>query len=98
MLPVLATMDKQFGKHGLEVVTVCIDASAEEARDAAKRAKANVAILLDADGLTVSSYRVRGTPTTYLIDGDGIIRMRQVGYGEALEDQLRTAIVDLLMD
>jgi hypothetical protein len=98
MLPVLATMDKQFSKHGLEVVTVCIGASAEEARDAARRAKANVGILLDADGLAASSYQVRGTPTTYLIDGDGVIRMRQVGYGEAQKNRLRTAIVDLLMD
>jgi thiol-disulfide isomerase/thioredoxin len=36
--------------------------------------------LVDADGLRAANWRVRGVPTHFVVDGDGIIRFRVVGY------------------
>ena len=55
-------------------------------------------ILMDTNGGTASSYQVRGTPTAYLIDGGGVIRMSQVGYSERWERHMRTAIRRVLSE
>lgn len=37
-------------------------------------------VLVDADGRHAANWRVRGVPTHFVIDADGIIRFRVVGY------------------
>jgi len=80
------------------VITICIGASSEEAREVARKAQANVVVLLDADGETAHTYQIRATPTTYLIDPEGVIQWSQVGYGRGSEKELRKAIVRLLAE
>ena len=36
-------------------------------------------ILMDQDGLVQNLYRIRGLPTTYIIDRDGVIRFQHIG-------------------
>ena len=65
-------------------------------RQALDEANVDVLTLVDEDGKTVSPYQVSGTPTTYLIDHTGVIRMSHVGYGDGTEDTWRTEIERLL--
>ena len=48
-------------------------------------------ILLDPDAATQRLYLVRGYPTTFLIDREGVIREQHIGLltGEQLDDYLR---------
>ena len=95
-MPVLATLEKEFAAKGLAVVTVCMGASAEEARQALRKANIDLRTLVDEDTETASPYRISGTPTTYLIDGTGMIVTSSVGYGDDTEDSLRAEIQRLL--
>ena len=78
------------------VVTICIGASAKEARKTLKELKVRLITLMDEDGQVATRYRIRGTPTTYLIDGTGAIQMAHIGHGSSSEKTLRTEIQSLL--
>jgi hypothetical protein len=97
-LPVLAAIEGDFAEDGLIVVTICIAASAEKARETANEVNAKLMIALDPGGEVASAYRVRGTPTTYLVDEEGVVQFVQIGYGVGSEKELRKAIVRLLAE
>jgi hypothetical protein len=78
------------------VVTVCLSASAKEAREALQGTSADVLALVDEDTETLTPYHISSTPTTYLIDGSGVIKMSQVGYGNGVDNYLRAEIERLL--
>ena len=48
-------------------------------------------MLLDNDGVVHKQYFVRGYPTTYLVDEDGLLRFQHIGVmtGEQLDEYLR---------
>lgn len=69
---------------------------AEDVREALEEAGADVLALVDEDGTTRAPYHASGTPTTYLVDGAGVIQWSQVGYGERMENVFRTEIERLL--
>lgn len=50
-------------------------------------------ILLDEEGKVSSLYRVRGYPSTYILDGEGIIRYQHIG--QISEAQLQTYLENL---
>jgi len=74
------------------VVTICLGSPAEEARQALQRANVDLLVLVDEDAETVQPYQVSGTPTTYLIDSQGVIVMSNAGYGTGAESKLRAGI------
>ena len=91
-MPVLATLEHEFSSDGLSVATICLGSSAIEARQALQRADADLLVLVDEDAETVRPYQVGGTPTTYLIDGEGVIVMSSPGYGAGTGNELRARI------
>jgi len=52
-------------------------------------------ILFDSDAGSMAPWKVRGLPTTYVIDPDGIIRYRAIGGREFDHPQLIKKILDL---
>jgi hypothetical protein len=78
------------------VVTICLTASAEETRTALQGANADVLALLDEDSETMWPYHVSGTPTTYLVDGTGVIQMYDTGYESGTRARLQAEIERLL--
>jgi hypothetical protein len=79
------------------VVAICLGCSTEEARAALKKANAkDILVLLDAYTEAVVPYRASATPTTYLIDYEGVIQLGSIGYGSGTEARLRDEIEQLL--
>ena len=91
-MPVLAALEHEFSSNGLSVATICLESSAKEARQALQQADADLLVLIDEDAETVWPYQVGGTPTTYLIDGEGVIVMSSTGYAAGTENKLRAGI------
>jgi hypothetical protein len=91
----LADLEAEFGGQ-VAVVTICLGASAEEARAALAEAEADVLTLLDEDWVTSDDYQVGGTPITYLIGRTGTIIASHVGYGGGTADLLRAEIEALV--
>ena len=78
------------------MVTVCLGASKPQAREALQKAKVDLLTLVDEGSETIAAFRVRGTPTTYLVGADGTVLMSDVGYGRGKEEALRGEIRRLL--
>jgi len=80
-MPTLEDRYKTFSGNGFQVLGVnADDEKIETIQGFLERVPVSFPILLD-PGLTVSDlYRVRGLPTTYLIDREGVVRAVQAGY------------------
>lgn len=50
----------------------------------------------DGAGAIRDAYSVRGVPTTYIVDGEGIVRYAQVGYGSGMQEVLARELDSLL--
>jgi hypothetical protein len=79
------------------VVAICLGCSTEEALEGLRKANTtDILVLLDEHTDTVLPYHAGATPTTYLIDRDGVIQMGAAGYGNGTEAHLRNEIERLL--
>jgi DsbE subfamily thiol:disulfide oxidoreductase len=72
-----ALADRRAG--GVSVVGVDMQESAEEVAPFLASLGITFPIVLDRDGTVTRRYLVRGVPTTFLIDGEGIVRDINVG-------------------
>lgn len=93
----MAALQQEFVDEGLEVIAICLGCSTEEARRGLERANSEgILVLLDKDTETMLPYHASATPTTYLIDRDGVIQLGSAGYGSSTETYLRSEIERLL--
>ena len=89
-MPLLQEAYQAWGESGLVVLAVNFDEPAEEVCAFRDRLGLAIPILLDEDGVVQRLYRVRGYPTSYLIDREGRVRVQHVGIlsADLLEDYL----------
>jgi peroxiredoxin len=67
-------------REALEVLGVNLDrGSAAKVRVFVRELGISFAILLDPDLAVARLYRVRGLPTSFVVDRDGIVRYREIG-------------------
>jgi hypothetical protein len=93
----LAALQKEFDDMDVKVLTICQGCTAEEARQALKDSGAEELLtLVDEDKETMIPYHASATPTTYLVDRDGVIQMSALGYGSGTKAYLRSEIERLL--
>jgi len=78
-MPALQKLHQAFKNRGLEIVSVSIDTTRSEVAEFATTEGLTFPILLDLDHVVAQRYRVRGIPTHYLLDRQGVIRVRAVG-------------------
>ena len=97
-IPVLQALHEQYGRDGLEIVGVSVDARGEETRvgDFARGMRMTYPIWHDPDDRISSLYSAIGVPATYLIDRDGILRWRRIGPIAAGDTTLMRALSDAI--
>lgn len=106
-LPALAELSKWGVENNLPLEVVAVNTS-EQSKDLATRRKRIAAFLkeqgprvdglrvvLDLDGKAAGAYRVRGLPTTVVIDAEGRVVSVRSGFGPGSEKRLREDILDL---
>lgn len=96
----MAYFDALAEEHGDSVKVITIDI--QDSPDSVHKFFADIddmqpsfAIALDESGEVAAEYSIRYTPTTYLVDSEGVIRLAKIGAFQSEED-LRSA-VDRLM-
>ncbi|MDG1361213.1 MAG: TlpA disulfide reductase family protein [Phycisphaerales bacterium] len=106
-LPALAELAAWGEANGLPLEVVAINTSEQSRTLEARRTRikaflaeqgprvAGLDIALDLDGSVAEAYRVRGLPTTVIIDADGRIVSVRTGFGPGSEERLRSDILDL---
>jgi thiol-disulfide isomerase/thioredoxin/Flp pilus assembly protein TadD len=53
-------------------------------------------VVIDHDRVAVESYAIEGFPTVYLIDGQGQIRYRNLGYDEGIEEVIEAQLQSMI--
>ena len=79
-LPELNQWQKAFGKAGFEVVAVGVDRNPKQSENFANQFEPVYPVALDPDAMTMGLFNINAMPTSFLVDRDGVIRHREVGF------------------
>jgi cytochrome c biogenesis protein CcmG/thiol:disulfide interchange protein DsbE len=94
--PWMNRMQSQYGKRGLQIIGVNLDANLPDAKAFLKETPADFVIAYDAKGITPRNYGVKGMPTSVLIGADGQVLYQHAGFTDAdrseLERQIKLAL------
>jgi cytochrome c biogenesis protein CcmG, thiol:disulfide interchange protein DsbE len=90
-MPVFAKWQQQYGPQGLQIVGISMDDEAAPARRLVNKLKLNYPIAMGDAELGTRYGGVLGLPLTYLIDRNGVVRVRFDGETDAgkIEKQVR---------
>lgn len=95
--PHLNELYKAYREKGLIILSVATDQSAVRVKEFLKHTPADFIVLSDNSGSAASLYNVGGLPTSYLIDHEGIIKQRFMGFRE-WTDSGSKMLIDKLFD
>jgi cytochrome c biogenesis protein CcmG/thiol:disulfide interchange protein DsbE len=94
--PWMEDMQKKYGAKGLTVVAVNLDSKQENADKFLDNHPASFHVAFDPAGKVAKSYKVKGMPSSYLIDRAGQIVESHIGFREKEAAPLEKKIVELL--
>lgn len=96
--PALDAISREYGPRGVTVLAINVD---ERRRDAdaflASRPHA-MAVLFDPKGASAAAFGVKGMPSSFLIDRDGVIRYTHMGYTTTVDAGYRQELAQLLKE
>jgi thiol-disulfide isomerase/thioredoxin len=101
-MPILEEMHRQFATSPVKILALnCEGIEDRKAWDAAVRnfvreIKATLPVLSDYDGTVQDAYNVTALPTIVVIDREGAVRYRNVGFDPRIKKVLRAQIESLL--
>ena len=97
-MPSLERLHHELSPRGLKVVAVSVDDPGNEdrVRDFASRYHLTFDVLNEGSGKIESDYQSQGIPSTYLIDRDGVIRMKVLGARDWNEGETRRQVERVL--
>jgi DsbE subfamily thiol:disulfide oxidoreductase len=78
----LNTLSREYREEGLIILSVATDRSVSKVKDYIKKTPADFIVLSDSRGSVSAEYGVSGFPTSFLIDSNGMIKQRVVGFRE----------------
>ncbi len=78
----LNSVYNEYKDKGLIIISVATDNSIETVREFMKKVPADYIVLSDKDKEVSNSYKVRGLPTSFLIDREGVVQEKIVGFRE----------------
>lgn len=83
-LPYLQKVQDQYGDHGLQVLSVLtLDQSNEgAARTFMQKLGVNLPVLVDEHGIIAKRYAVTGLPCNFVVDKEGVLQAKYLGYSE----------------
>lgn len=94
--PWMDAMQERYADDGLVVIAVSIDSRRELVERFMQIMEPGFIVAHDASGVVSNKYRVTAMPTSYLIDRDGNIVNRHIGFRESNTDRREREIEDLL--
>jgi peroxiredoxin len=75
----MPTIQARYNDGGFAVLAVDFNEPADQVQTFADDLDLNFPILLDPGGAVQELYRVRGYPTTFFVDADGVIQILHIG-------------------
>jgi len=96
--PWLNSVEKKYAADGLVVIGVNLDNDLENAKTFLKEVPAEFNVFSDPDGQLAEQYKLIGMPSSFVIDGNGEVRHRHVGFKKASVAAYEDSIVELLQE
>ena len=96
--PALDALYREYATKGVEVLAVNLD---ERRRDADAFLSAHphrLTVLFDPKGSSPVAFGVKGMPSSFILDRNGIIRFTHMGYSGNVEESYRRELVQLLTE
>lgn len=94
--PWMNAMHSQYGKDGLVIVAVNMDQNRADADAFLRQYPAAFAVRFDPHGRLAQNFKLRGMPTSALLDRDGKVLLVHEGFrsndAASLEQSIRTAL------
>lgn len=94
--PWMNEMQARYGDKGFVIVAVSIDTDPADAARFLAQHRARFIIAYDTQNVTAQAMRLKGMPTSFLIDRNGEIVSRHLGFSEADKAKLERNIKALL--
>ncbi len=94
-MPSMAELYRELGPQGLQMVAVT-DEDAETVRAFLAKNRYPFTVLLDPENTLSSRFSISAIPTTFIVDDQGRLAYRHVGYNQWNSPQVRLEIARLL--
>lgn len=95
-LPAIIKLQNELGSDQFEVIAVNVDENPKDALRFLKRYAPKHNVLTDPKGKVAAQYELPGMPTSFIIDGNGKVVYRHLGFKEKDIDIIRQHVVTLL--
>ena len=96
-MPTMQQIYTEYKGKGFEILAINIEPdSKDEIRDFMKELRLTFPVLLDSDMKVTRTYRLIGLPVSMLIDRQGIIRSKEIGYHDWTTKESRKRVESLL--
>jgi peroxiredoxin len=95
-LPLYDKLAADFGTSDFAVIAVNLDETASDAKKFIAQHPVRYTIVQNPQGDIPKAFGVSGMPSSYLIDRDGTIRQRHIGFDKKDVDMLRAEVTKLL--
>ena len=96
-MPTMHTAYQEYKNRDLEVLAVSLDAGSKSVvKNFMQELKLDFPVLLDPDMEVLRLYRMVGIPASFLIDKQGIVRHREVGYRDWTTPESRKLLEAIL--
>lgn len=94
--PWLNKLQAKYKNKGFEIIAINLDKDKAKADEFLKKIPANFNVVFDPSGDTATSFKVKGMPSSYLIDRKGFMRVRHTGFREKDQVNIENAVKKLL--
>ncbi len=94
--PWMQEMHKKYEKMGLTVIAVNVDKKKAHADGFLKKHPVDFSVSFDPSGILADQYQLAGMPMSYIIDRNGVIRHRHIGYVPRMKAIYEKQIIGLL--
>jgi thiol-disulfide isomerase/thioredoxin len=95
-MPLINELYAQYRDQGFEVIAINVDDPIEDGREFLLDTPLDYLIAADTKNEVLEQYGVRGMPTSFLIDSEGIVRMVHMGFRDNDIVLIETAVTGLL--
>ena len=94
--PWMNELSKRLPAEEFKVVTINVDQNAEDMHQFLAKTPANFDIFHDASGRIAQQFKLEGMPTSFLIDRNGKVHSKHIGFYEKKKLKLESEIESLL--
>lgn len=94
--PWMNDMQKKYGNKNFKVISINVDSERELAEEFLANTPAKFSVLYDPDGALASEMKLKGMPSSFIINADGVVVSAHVGFTDKKKSLYEQEIKQLI--